>query len=202
MRTHGIVVGVSEQRRSILRDCREILQISQAAFAEQLGVPVESYRTWDSGRRTPPGEVVQRARGLAGHPDDTELLPLGALAALVRVHVRTLHSAARDGRLAVVYDTRTTFRRLRPKATLAAARDFRASRYGQRAEREQRPQPLRWSDVPDDYDVRILAVRRRLQVSQRELALLIGAARKAVVYQWEARKRCPSPVFWQKILRL
>ena len=35
------------------------------------------------------------------------------------VHVRTSHSAARDGRLAVVYDTRTTFRRLRPKATLA-----------------------------------------------------------------------------------
>ena len=28
---------------------------------------------------------------------------------------------------------------------------------------------------------------------------LVGAARKAVVYQWEARKRCPSPVFWQRI---
>ena len=28
---------------------------------------------------------------------------------------------------------------------------------------------------------------------------VVGAARKAVVYQWEARKRCPSPVFWQRI---
>ena len=195
-------MGVPVPGPSILRECRQILQISQAVFAQQLGVPVESYRTWDSGRRTPPEAVVQRARGLAVHRDDAELLPLQVLAALVGVHVRTLHSAARDGRLAVVYDTRTTFRRLRPKATLAAARDSRRSRYGQRSQREQRPQPLRWSDVPDDYDVRILAVRRRLQVSQGEFALLIGAARKAVVYQWESRKRCPSPVFWHRILHL
>ena len=195
-------MGVPVPRPSILRDCREILQISQAAFAQQLGVPLESYRTWDSGRRAPPGAVVQRARGLARHPDDAELLPLRALAALVGVHVRTLHSAARDGRLTVVYETRTTFRRLRPRATLAAALAFRQSGYGQRSRPEQRPQSLRWSDVPGDYDVRIRAVRQQLHVSQREFATLIGAARKAVVYQWESRKRCPSPVFWQRISQL
>lgn len=195
-------MGVSVPCPSILRDCREILQISQAAFAQQLGVPVESYRPWDSGRRKPPEAVVQRARALAGHRDDTELLPLQTLAASVGVHVRTLHCAARDGRLAVVYDTRTTFRRLRPRATLAAALEFRRSRYGRCAKREQRPAPLSWCDVPDDYDARILAVRQRLKVSQGEFARLIGAARKAVVYQWESRKRCPSPVFWQRILRL
>ena len=189
-------------RPSILRDCRDMLHISQAAFAQQLGVPVESYRTWDSGRRTPPSAVMQRARGLAGHPDDTELLPLRALAVLVGVHVRTLHSAARDGRLTVVYDTRTTFRRLRPTATLAAALAFRRSGYRHRAHLEQRPQPLRWSDVPGDYDTRIRAVRQQLKVSQREFAVLIGAACKAVVYQWESRKRCPSPVFWQRISQL
>ena len=31
---------------------------------------------------------------------------------------------------------------------------------------------------------------------------MIGAAGKAVVYQWEARKRCPSPVFWCRIMDL
>jgi hypothetical protein len=30
----------------------------------------------------------------------------------------------------------------------------------------------------------------------------IGAASKAVVYQWESKKRKPSPVFWQKIAAL
>ena len=34
------------------------------------------------------------------------------------------------------------------------------------------------------------------------LATLVGAARKAIVYQWEARKRTPSPVFWQRITAL
>ena len=39
-------------------------------------------------------------------------------------------------------------------------------------------------------------------LSQAQLATLVGAARKAVVYQWEARKRTPSPVFWQRITAL
>ena len=53
--------------------------------------------------------------------------------------------------------------------------------------------------VPDDYDVQIRALRRARGVNQVQLATLVGAARKAVVYQWEARKRCPSSVFWQRI---
>lgn len=195
-------MALSEPRPSVLRYCREILQISQAAFAQQLEVPVESYRPWDSGRRRTPEAVLRRARALARYPNDTELLPLPTLAILVGVHVRTLHSAARDGRLTVVYDTRTTFRRLRPRATLGEARDFRQSRYGRPSCAAHRPRELRWSDVPDDYDLRIRDIRRRLKASQREFALLIGAARKAVVYQWESRKRCPSPVFWQRIASL
>ena len=39
-------------------------------------------------------------------------------------------------------------------------------------------------------------------LSQAQLATLVGAARKAVVYQWEARKRTPSPVFWQRLTTL
>jgi hypothetical protein len=34
------------------------------------------------------------------------------------------------------------------------------------------------------------------------LAEKIGAAGKAVVYQWESRKRKPSPVLWQRVERL
>ena len=48
-----------------------------------------------------------------------------------------------------------------------------------------------------DYDVRIRTVRRGFGMSQAWFTELVGAARKAVVYQWESRKRCPSPVFWQ-----
>ena len=51
--------------------------------------------------------------------------------------------------------------------------------------------------MPDDYDVQIRALRRARGLSQAQLATLVGAARKAVVYQWEARKRTPSPLFWQ-----
>jgi hypothetical protein len=45
-------------------------------------------------------------------------------------------------------------------------------------------------------------IRRELHLTQAELAAKIGAARKAVVYQWESRKRCPSPVFWERIREL
>ena len=62
--------------------------------------------------------------------------------------------------------------------------------------------PLTWASVPDDYDGQIRALRRARGLSQAQLATLVGAARKAVVYQWEARKRTPSPVFWQRLTTL
>jgi DNA-binding transcriptional regulator YiaG len=34
------------------------------------------------------------------------------------------------------------------------------------------------------------------------LAAKVGAASKAVVYQWESGKRKPSPVFWLRIKRM
>ena len=71
------------------------------------------YRTWDAGRRATPLKMLARARALATHRDDHALLPLPVLALLIGVHVKTLRAAARDGRLPVTYDTRTTFRRLR-----------------------------------------------------------------------------------------
>ena len=50
---------------------------------------------------------------------------------------------ARSGRLGVAYDTRTTFRRLRPRATLKHALDFRRHYYG-----TQRP-PARHASATD-----------------------------------------------------
>ena len=94
-----------------LRDCRIALGQSQAAFAAMLGASPESYRTWDAGRRATPLKILARAKTLATHRDDHALLPLPVLALLIGVHVKTLRAAARDGRLPVTYDTRTTFRR-------------------------------------------------------------------------------------------
>ena len=176
-----------------LRECRIALGQSQAAFAAMLGVSPESYRTWDAGRRATPLKILARARALATHRDDHALLPLPVLALLSGVHVKTLRAAARDGRLPVTYDTRTTSHRLRARATPAAARAFRRSYYGRPVKPVDRRAPLTWASVPDDYAEQIRALRRTRGLSQAQLATLVGAARKAVVYQWEARKRTPSP---------
>ena len=185
-----------------LRECRIALGQSQAVFAAMLGVSPESYRTWDAGRRATPPKILARARALATHRDDHALLRLPVLALLIGVHVKTLQAAARDGRLPVTYDTRTTFRRLRARATSAAAWAFRRSYYGRTVRPADRRAPLTWASVPYDYAVQIRAFRRARGLSQGQLATLVGAAHKAVVYQWEARKRCPSPVFWQRIAAL
>ena len=187
---------------NLMRTYRQALGVSQSAFAAQLHVPLETYRPWDAGRREPPPHLLTRARTLAGSPDETVLLPLPVLASMIGVHVRTLHAAARSGRLVVTYETRTTFRRLRPRATLQHARDFRRHYYGTRRRPSATPGPLTWASVPEDYDVQLRALRRRLDISQSGLARRVGAAGKAVVYQWEARKRTPSPVFWQRIAAL
>ena len=185
-----------------LRACRITLGQSQAAFAATLGASPESYRTWDAGRRATPLKILARARTLATHRDDHALLPLPVLALLIGVHVKTLRAAARDGRLPVTYDTRTTFRRLRARATPAAAQQFRRRYFGRQVRRADRRQPLTWASVPEDYDLQIRVLRRERGVSQAQFAAMIGAAGKAVVYQWEARKRTPSPLFWQRIAAL
>ena len=183
-----------------LRECRIALGQSQAAFAAMLGVSPESYRTWDAGRRATPPKMLARARALATHRDDHALLPLPVLALLIGVHVKTLRAAARDGRLPVTYDTRTTFRRLRARATPAAARAFRRSYYGRTVRPDDRRAPLTWASVPDDYDVQIRALRRARGLSQAQLATLVGAAHKAVVYQWEGSV-CDNPTVGQQCLR-
>ena len=129
-----------------LRECRIALGKSQAAFAAILGVSPESYRTWDAGRRATPPKLLARARALARHRDEYALLPLPILALLIGVHVKTLRTAARDGRLPVTYDTRTTFRQLRARATPAAARAFRRSYYGRSVRPADRREPPSWGE--------------------------------------------------------
>ncbi len=124
------------------------------------------------------------------------------IATLVGVHVRTLRNAARDGRLPVLYDTRTTFRRLRARASPADATLFRQTYYNKQVRPEDRRDPLTWARIPSDYPAQILGIRQQLGLSQTRFAALVGAARKAVVYQWETARRCPSPVFWERIQRL
>jgi DNA-binding XRE family transcriptional regulator len=147
-------------------------------------------------------KTVRQAQALAGHSDEHELLPLPVLARMVGVHVRTLHLAARLGRLTVEYDTRTTFRRLRPRATLTAALTFRSMHYRKHGRRGPVPPLLTWDAIPTDWSDQIRSLRTALGLSQAQFAAAIGAARKAVVYQWESRKRCPSPVFWMRIEQL
>jgi ribosome-binding protein aMBF1 (putative translation factor) len=131
--------------------------------------------------------------------DRHALLPLETLARVIHVHVRTLHAAAKDGRLNVTYDTRTTFRRLRSRATLADAEHFLHVYFEKAVWPQERPAPLTWNQIPSDYADQIRRIRQQLGLTQAQLAARVGAARKAVVYQWESRKRCPSPLFWQRI---
>jgi DNA-binding transcriptional regulator YiaG len=53
--------------------------------------------------------------------------------------------------------------------------------------------------VPSNFASRIIGLRLRLRISQAEFARRIGAANKAVIYQWESRKRTPSIAFWHRI---
>jgi len=62
--------------------------------------------------------------------------------------------------------------------------------------------PVSITRIPIDYDRQLKRLRRNLRLTQTALAVRIGAAGKAVVYQWESRKRKPSPVFWRRVLAL
>jgi len=129
-----------------------------------------------------------------------ELLPLARLAADLGVHVRTLQAAARTGRLATHFSVRSVFGRPIRFASRAAGEQFMARYYRRFSGQEKCPPPLLC--VPNDYDQRLRDVRRRKELTQGALAERIGVASKAVVYQWESRKRTPSPVLWRRIMDL
>ena len=184
-----------------LRDLRHQADLSQRDFARLLDVPVNTFRMWDSGLRPVPAPILVKARTVVTpRAQQTELLPLVQLAQELRVHVRTLQTAVRTGRLKAQFSVKSVFGRPRRLATRAAAEQFMATHYRRFGGQKACPAPL--PTVPPDYDQLLRALRRRLLLTQDALARRIGAAGKAVVYQWESRKRTPSPVLWQQVLRL
>jgi DNA-binding transcriptional regulator YiaG len=157
---------------------------------------------WDSGVRLTPDKILEQVRiAVAEAIRDKQPLSLPDLATELNVHVRTLQAAARTGRLEVEYSTRSVFGRPLRLSTRAAGKTFLQTHYkrysGQPDGGFELPRP-----VPKDCQRRLRELRLRLGISQRDMAELIGAANRAVVYQWESGKRVPSPVFWERILRI
>lgn len=206
-------------RELTLRECRNCLGVSQRQMAVRLGIDLETCRVLDSARRPVPAAILARARLLVSRlsvainhrgpdleaespPAREPLFSLPTLAQMIGVHVRTLWNAARRGQLAVAYDTRTTFRQLRSRSTLAEASRYREQDYGRRHLARSLVSVPTWAAIPRDYDARVRRLRRRMHLTRSAFAQRVGAANKAVIYQWESRKRCPTPVFWQRIAAL
>ncbi len=188
---------------SVLRAIRTRLNLSQAECAAALGVAVETFRTWDAGRRPPPAAVVRRAETLTVKRPAHHRMRLQLLANELHVHVRTLRAAAHDGRLAATFDPRPYFGKLTATATREAGARFMARWYRRTYGRgRRRLVAVCRVTVPANYAATLVGLRRRLGLSQQQLAARVGAAGKAVVYQWESGKRKPSPVFWLGIERL
>ncbi len=132
-----------------------------------------------------------------------ERVPLQILADEFHVHVRTLRAAAHDGRLAATFGPRPYFGKLTATATREAGARFMTTWYRRTYGRGLRPLvAVCRVSVPANYTAQLIGLRYRLGLSQQQLAAKVGAASKAVVYQWESGKRTPSPVFWLRIERL
>ena len=188
---------------SVIRELRRDADLKQHEFATLLGVPLESLRTWDSGRRRVPAYILQRAkRAVATRARDSELMPLDTLARELGVHERTLRAAARSGRLDVEFLSRSVFGRPIRRATRRAAVAFMERYYKKSYSRYARKPAAPHTYVPLDYARRLRSLRRTLGLTQAQVATMIGAAGKAIIYQWESEKRRPSPVFWRVIERL
>jgi hypothetical protein len=152
-----------------VRDLRRAIGLGQRAFAALMSIPLETFRTWDSGRRAIPAPVLQRARDVvADHARQHQPLPLGRLAEELHVHVRTLQAAVRTGRLEAHFTVRSAFGRPIRFATRAAGERFMATHYRRFAGQPARPGPL--PVVPNDYDMGLRILRRRSQVTQAGLA--------------------------------
>jgi DNA-binding transcriptional regulator YiaG len=188
---------------SALREIRTRLGLSQAECATALGFALETFRTWDAGRRRAPDAIVSQARTLKAKRSLRARVPLQVLADELKVHVRTLRAAAHDGRLAATFGPRPFFGKLTATATREAASRFMATWYRRTYGRgRRRLVAVCYLSVPANYASRLIGLRHRLGLSQEQLASKVGAASKAVVYQWESGKRKPSPVFWQRVERL
>src|SRR4029453_17802144 len=95
-----------------VRELRRGANLSQQAFAALIDVPLNTFWMWDSGLRSVPPRVLQRATVAATeHAMRCELLSLDQLACELGVHQRTLRAAARIGRLRLQFSSRSAFGR-------------------------------------------------------------------------------------------
>jgi len=148
---------------SELRELRRQLALSQAEFADRLGVPAETLRTWDSGRRPAPAPVMRRARDAACRcVDETELVRLKQLATEFSVHPATLQAAAKTGKLVVHFSEKSAFGRPILYGTRGEVKRFKAVHYRRSGGQRTLQKPL--TAVPPDYDERLKCVRQRLTV--------------------------------------
>jgi DNA-binding XRE family transcriptional regulator len=132
-----------------------------------------------------------------------KLFTVDRLAQEYGIHPQTLRAAARDGRLKVHFGEGAVFGRPLRLASRAAVDNFVRVHYRKRYSRFAAPlPPVETTTVPPNFFSKIIGLRLRLRLTQGEFARRIGAANKAVVYQWEARKRIPSVVFWRRIEQL
>jgi hypothetical protein len=157
-----------------LRELRHTIGLGQREFAALLSIPLETYRPWDSGRRIVAAVVLQRAReAVVHHQRQHELLPLDQLAKELHVHLRTLHAAARTGRLDAHFSVRSAFGRPIRYASRAAGDQFIARHYRCFSGQEVCPPPL--PIVPDDYDEHgHCAWRIRWSVSTRMVGVVFA----------------------------
>jgi ribosome-binding protein aMBF1 (putative translation factor) len=101
------------------------------------------------------------------------------------------------------FGLRPCFGKLTATATREAAARFMATWYRRTYGRgRRRLVAVCRVTVPTNYAATLVGLRRLLGLSQRQLAAKVGAASKAVVYQWESGKRKPAAVFWLRIERL
>src|SRR4029453_2233482 len=98
-------------------------------------------------------------------------------------------------RLAVQFSPRSVFGRPIRRATRRDAVAFMTHYYKKSYSRfALKPSPPN-THVPSDYAGRLRSLRRKLGLTQAQLATKIGAAGKAVIYQWESNKTHSSTVF-------
>lgn len=177
-----------------------VAAIRAAAFQHLRGVALTVLDAEVPAESAAPALHSSDASGTSSDATSQHLSPLREVARAIGVSVYTLRAAVRDGRLAAVYSTRVVFGRPIPLSTVADGLEYFRRYHGRRRRWvtwPPTPEPL--PTVPADYDVQLRSLRRRAGLTQTQLATAIGAANKAVVYQWESRKRRPSPVLWQRI---
>jgi putative transcriptional regulator len=65
----GMAGRVTTPEQILVRQAREKVGLTQAAFAERIATPVATLRDWEQGRFAPPGGVVCLLKLIIKHPE-------------------------------------------------------------------------------------------------------------------------------------